>query len=61
MAIFGPADLPSILKLRSEPMKKYILTKLGYPNVDVEIQEDQFETIWRVAGDFIASYFTREQ
>jgi len=61
MAIIGPADLPSILKLRSEPMKKYVLTKLGYPNIDVEIQEDQFETIWRVAGDFIASYFPREQ
>lgn len=61
MAILGPADLPSIMKLRSEPMKKYVLTKLGYGVVDVEITEDQWETIWRVAGDFIASYFPREQ
>jgi hypothetical protein len=61
MAIMGPADLPSIMKVRSEPMKKYILSKLGYPQVNVEIAEDQWETIWRVAGDFIASYFPREQ
>lgn len=61
MAILGPADVPSIMKLRSEPMKKYVLSKMGYPNVDVEISEDQWETIWRVAGDFIASYFPREQ
>lgn len=61
MAIMGPADLPSILKLRSEPMKKYVLSKLGHPITEVEIAEDQFETIWRVAGDFIASYFPREQ
>lgn len=61
MAILGPADLPSIMKVRSEPMKKYILTKLGFPNVDVEITEDQFETVWRVGGDFIAQYFPREQ
>lgn len=61
MAIMGPADLPSILKLRSEPMKKYVLSKLGHPITEVEITEDQWETIWRVAGDFIASYFPREQ
>lgn len=61
MAITGPADLPSVLKLRSEPMKKYVLTKLGYPVVDVEITEDQWETIWKVSGDFIAGYFPREQ
>jgi hypothetical protein len=61
MAIMAPADLPSVLKVRSEPMKKYVLSKLGYPNVDVEIHEDQWETIFRVAGDFIAGYFPREQ
>lgn len=61
MAIISPADLPSIMKVRSEPMKKYVLSKLGHPNVDVEITEDQWETIWRVAGDFIAQYFPREQ
>jgi hypothetical protein len=61
MAIIGPADLPSVLKLRSEPMKKYVMSKLGGPNVAIEIQEDQWETIWRVGGDFIAQYFPREQ
>lgn len=61
MAILAPADLPAVLKVRNEPMKKYVLTKLGYPTVDVEIQEDQWETIWRVAGDFISGYFPREQ
>lgn len=61
MAIIGPADQPSILKVRSDGMKKYILSLFGYPNVDIEIQEDQWETIFRVAGDFIASYFPREQ
>lgn len=61
MAIMGPADLPSILKLRSEPMKKYVLSKLGHPITEVEITEDQWETIWRVAGDFIAGYFPKEQ
>ncbi len=57
----GPADLPSILKLRSDSMKKYVLAKLGGGVVDVEIMEDQWEVIWRVAGDFIAQYFPREQ
>ncbi len=61
MAIMGPADLPSIMKVRSEPMKKYVLSKLGYPTVDVELKEDQWETVWRVASDFIAQYFPREQ
>jgi len=61
MAIIGPDDVPSILKVNSEPMKKYVLTKLGHPNVEVEITEDQWETLWRVAGDFISAYFPREQ
>jgi hypothetical protein len=61
MAIIAPADLPSVLKLRSEPMKKYVLTQLGHPVVEVEITEDQWETIWKVSGDFIAGYFPREQ
>lgn len=61
MAILAPADLPSILKVRSETMKKYVLSKLGFPYVDVEISEDQFEIIWRIAGDFTAQYFPREQ
>lgn len=61
MAIIGPDDLPSIIKVNSTQMKKYVLSLLGYPNVDVEISEDQFEVIWRVAGDFIARYFPHEQ
>lgn len=61
MAILAPAELPSVLKVRSEPCKKYVLSKLGFPQVNVEISEDQWETIWRVSGDFIASYFPREQ
>ncbi len=61
MAILAPADLPSVMKIRSDPMKKYVLSKLGYPTNEVEISETQFETIFRTAGDFIASYFPREQ
>lgn len=61
MAIISPADMPSILKVRSEPMKKYVMSKLGGSVVDVELTEDQFETIYRVAGDFIAQYFPKEQ
>lgn len=61
MAILAPADLPSVIKVRSEPMKKYVLSKLGYPVTDVEITEDQWEVIFRVAGDFISQYFPREQ
>jgi hypothetical protein len=61
MAIMAPADLPSVLKVRSEPMKKYVLSKLGYPVIDVEIMEEQWETIWKVGGDFLAQYFPREQ
>jgi len=61
MAILAPAELPSVLKVRSEPMKKYVLSKLGYPVTEVEITEDQWETIFRVSGDFISGYFPREQ
>lgn len=61
MAIIAPADLPIVLKVRSDPMKKYVISQLGYPGVDVEITEDQFEVALRVTGDFIAGYFPREQ
>lgn len=61
MAILGPTDLPLVLKVQSDPIKKYVLTKLGYPAVDVELTEDQFETILKTSGDFIAGYFPREQ
>ncbi len=61
MAIIAPADLPAVLKVDSREMKKYVLSKLGYPVVEAEIMEDQWEVIFRVAGDFIAGYFPREQ
>lgn len=61
MAILAPADLPAVLKVRSEPMKKFVLSKMGYPQTDVEITDDVWETIWKVSGDFIAGYFPREQ
>lgn len=61
MAIIGPGDLPSVVKVRTEPMKKYIFSKLGYPAVDVELDEAALEVVWAVAADFIARYFPREQ
>lgn len=61
MAILGPADLPVVLRVPNEPMKKYALTKMGYPNVEVEITEDQWESLYKVSGDWIAGYFPREQ
>lgn len=61
MAIIGPADLPSVLKVDSTPIKKYILSQLGHPHVSVELSEDQWETVLKTAGDFIAGYFPREQ
>ena len=61
MAIIAPADLPAVLKVNPEPMKKYVLSKLGHPVVEVEITEDQWNSILTVAGDFIAGYFPREQ
>lgn len=61
MAIVGPADLPVVLKLGTEPIKKFVFTKLGLPIVNVELTEDQMETIIRTTGDWIAGYFPREQ
>jgi len=61
MAIMGPSDLPYILKVDSDPIKKYVLSKLGYPSVEVEITEDQWETVLKTTGNFIAHYFSKEQ
>lgn len=61
MAIISPADLPVVLRISSDPLKAYCLAKLGYPNIDVEISEQQFEIVLRNTGDFIAGYFPREQ
>ena len=61
MAIIGPADLPAILKIDSDPIKAFALTRLGHPNVLVEILESQWEIILRTAGDFISGYFPLEE
>jgi hypothetical protein len=61
MAIIAPADLPIVFKVRSDAMKKYVISQLGYPGVDVEITEDQFESAIKVTLDFISNYFPREQ
>lgn len=52
---------PSILKVPSCAIKKYILHKLGYPQVSIELSDDQLNDIIRVAGDFISSYFRNEE
>jgi hypothetical protein len=61
MAILGPSDLPLILKVDSDPLKKYALSKLGWPVVEVEVTEDQWETVLKTTGNFIAHYFSKEQ
>jgi hypothetical protein len=57
MAIIGPADLPVVLKVDSNPLKLRALTALGYPNVNVEITEQQMEVALKFVGDWVASYF----
>src|SRR4051812_15749078 len=61
MAIVGPADLPVVLQVNSDPLKKYVLSMLGNPVVEVELFEDQFETVLKTTGDFIAHYFPKEE
>jgi len=61
MAIMGPSELPSILKVKSEELKKYVLSRLGFPTVEIEIEESQFESVLRTTGDWIAHYFPKEQ
>jgi hypothetical protein len=61
MAIIGPAQLPAVLKLRSDPIKFEVLAQLGHPVVLVELTEDQLEQAIRVTGDFIAQYFPFEE
>ena len=61
MAITGPNDLPVVIKLNPDPMKAYVLAQLGYPNVNVEVSEQQFEMALRTTCDFICGYFPREQ
>lgn len=61
MAIIGPADLPVVCKLRSDPLKRWIKSHFGWPNVEVELSEDQLEQIIGKMGDWVAGYFPREQ
>lgn len=61
MAIIGPADLPVVLHVETNPIKNYVLAALGNPVVEIELLENQFETIIRTAGDFIAHYLPKEQ
>lgn len=60
MAIIGPAELPQILRVPDNPIKKYVLSMLGHPVTEVEIEESQWNTIFNVSGDFIAHYFPLE-
>ena len=65
--ICGPDGSPSgqgcgaVLKLDTNPTKLEVLAHFGHPTVKVEITEDQFETIFRSAGAFIAGYFPFEE
>ena len=61
MAVIGPAELPVVLQVDSNPMKSYVLSMLGNPVVEVEVMENQFETVLRNTGDFIAHYFPKQQ
>jgi len=61
MAILGPSELPYVLKVDSEPIKKYVLSKLGLSSVEVEVSEDQWETVLKTTGNFIAHYLSKEQ
>ena len=61
MAIMGPAQLPAVLKVPSDPLKFEILSTLGHPVVMVELTDPQLEQAIRVTGDFIAQYFPFEE
>lgn len=56
MAIIGPADLPHVLKVESDPLKHRVLTAMGWPVVNVELDESQLEAIMRYAADWAATY-----
>lgn len=57
----GGQGCGAVLKLDTNPTKMEVLTHFGHPNVRVEITEEQFESIFRSAGDFIAGYFPFEE
>lgn len=51
----------AVLKLDTNPTKQEVMAHFGYPTIRVEITEEQFETIFRSAGAFIAGYFPFEE
>lgn len=61
MAIIGPGQLPSVLKVDSNPLKLHALSQLGHPVSNVELVEPQMEQILRSAGNFITQYFPLEE
>lgn len=61
MAIIGPDQLPIVLKVDSNPLKRYALAQLGHPVTLVEITEPQLEETLRAAGDFVAEYLPLEE
>lgn len=61
MAIIGPEQLPLVLKVDSNPLKRDAMHRLGHPHVLVELTDDQMETSLRRVGDFIAEYFPLEE
>lgn len=60
MAILGPSDLPVVYKGDSNPLKFHALSKLGHPNVQVEISESQLEQNLRSTMDWLVRYFPLE-
>lgn len=61
MAIIGPKQLPLVLKVDSNPLKRDISHRLGHPHVLVELNDAHYETSLRRIGDFVAEYFPLEE
>jgi len=61
MAILGPAQLPVVLKVDSNPLKFHAISQLGHPVINVELMEPQMEQVLRSTGDWIAQYFPLEE
>jgi len=61
MAIIGPADLPVVLRVDTNPLKFHVMSQLGHPVVNVELVEPQIEQVLRSTGDFVSTYFPLEE
>jgi hypothetical protein len=61
MAILGPSDGPTVLKIDSNPIKAEVLSHFGHPTIQVELEETHLEMLLRTAGDFMAGYFPFEE